>query len=266
MKTARLCALLGASTVLVSGALTLLACGGPETSAQNPKISEPSSTPPAATSPVDPNAGEIVGSVAFHGPDPDVEVPLTADPHCRELHGGPIDSGTVVADAQGHLANAFVYVSAGFSGPPPPPPSTAVELDQSGCSYTPRVLGLRVGQTLAIKNSDDTIHNVHGIPSANPEFNQGTPVRGMTIDKVFSKPDVMVRMKCDVHPWMSAWVGVLDHPYFAVSGTDGSFRIAGLPAGTYTLSLWHESLGTRQQTVTVEPRGISRADFDLTTP
>ncbi len=266
MKTARLCALIGAAM--------LLACGSEPPSPQaTPQSSSPTEATSALQSSADttqsanavPEGAEILGTITFRGADPDVEIPLSADPHCRELNGGAINSGTVEVDAQGRLANVFLYISKGLTAPPPPAPASAVELDQNGCRYRPRVLGLRVGQPLVIKNSDSTIHNVHGIPTANPEFNQGTPARGMQIEKRFEKPDVMVRMKCDVHPWMSAWIGVLDHPYFAVSDALGKFRIAGLPAGTYTLTLWHESLGRREQSVTVEALGKAQIDFDLTT-
>ncbi len=111
-----------------------------------------------------------------------------------------------------------------------------------------------MGQALTIKNSDATLHNIHALPKANAEFNQAQPIQGMpAIEKTFDKPEVLVHVKCDVHPWMNAYVGVVDNPYYAVSGEDGAFSIDKLPPGTYTLEAWHEKLGTKTQEVTIAP-------------
>ena len=120
-----------------------------------------------------------------------------------------------------------------------------------------------VGQKIVIRNSDPTLHNVHAVPTINAEFNQGQPFQDMELEKSFDKPEVMVRFKCDVHPWMTSYMGVLDHPYFAVSGTDGAFSIEGLAPGTYVLAAWHETLGEQTQSVTIGPNETVEASFDF---
>ena len=124
-------------------------------------------------------------------------------------------------------------------------------IDQKQCRYHPHVFGIRVGQPLDILNSDPTLHNIHAMPYENLEFNLGQPVQGMRTTKTFTVPEVMVPIRCDVHGWMNAYVGVMDSPYFAVSRADGAFEIATLPPGTYTLEAWHEKLGTSTQKVTL---------------
>ena len=130
-------------------------------------------------------------------------------------------------------------------------PTAAVVLDQQGCKYTPHVAGVRVGQPINIVNSDDTLHNVHAMPMTNQEFNQGQPLKGLLMTKTFTAPEVMVRFVCNVHGWMRAWIGVMPHPYFAVTDADGAFKIPNLPPGTYTIGLWHETFGAQEQKVTI---------------
>ena len=145
-------------------------------------------------------------------------------------------SDAVLIGADGALKNVFVYIKDGLD------PALlvrrrrpqAVVLDQKGCIYSPRVVGVRVGQPLEIVNSDPTLHNVHALPMANQEFNQGQPFQGIRMTKTFTAPEVMVRFKCDVHGWMAAYVGVVAHPFFAVTDADGTFEMKGLPPGTYT--------------------------------
>ena len=131
-------------------------------------------------------------------------------------------------------------------------PDAVVEFDQGGCQYAPHVFGLRVGQTLKILNPDGTLHNVHAFSKVNAEFNEAMPQFRTELEKVFDKAEpTPFAVKCDVHPWMNAWAAVFDHPYFAVTGEDGSFTIGGLPAGTYELEIWHERLPAQTMTVTV---------------
>jgi hypothetical protein len=132
-----------------------------------------------------------------------------------------------------------------------PAPAEPVVLDQTACTYTPRVLGIRVNQPLLLSNSDPTFHNVHALPATNREFNHGLSPGIPPMRHTFTRPEVMVRFKCDVHGWMQAWVGVTAHPFFAVTGADGAFTLAGVPPGTYTVEAWHEVLGTRTAQVTV---------------
>ncbi len=144
----------------------------------------------------------------------------------------------------------FVYVKSGISGTYPPPAAPAV-IDQKGCTYHPHVFGMVAGQSLDILNSDDTLHNIHSLPEKNESFNLGMPVKGMKYTKKFDKPEVMIHIKCDVHGWMSAYCGVVPHPFFSVTAADGTYAIKNLPAGTYTIEAWHEKLGTQTQQVTV---------------
>lgn len=236
-------------------ALTVLvACGGggDEGSSEGEETPQASSEAPAGSAPaVDTaNAGSVKGTVTYDGPDEDTPIAMNADPTCASLHTSPVDTG-IYQIKDGKLGNVFVYVKSGLEGKSFPAPTEKKELDQQGCMYHPRVFGIQVGQPLVIKNSDATLHNIHAMPAANAEFNQGQPIQNMTFDKTFDKPEIGLHFKCDVHPWMSAYANVVENPYYAVSGDDGSFTIDNLPAGTYTLEAWHEKLGTATQQVTV---------------
>lgn len=241
----------------LSAIALLVACGGG--GGESTSASAPAAAPPPAATPA--GSGSITGLVTYTGEDTDSAINMDADPVCAGLHADAPSTQSIVAD-NGNLANVFVYVKSGVSGSYPAP-AEPVMLDQSGCTYIPHVAGIQTGQKLVIRNSDSTLHNVHALPENNPEFNQGQPFQNMELEKTFATPEVMVRFKCDVHPWMSAYMGVVDHPFFAVSGTDGSFSIDGLPAGEYEVETWHETLGTRTQTVTVGdgPVAIS-VDYD----
>ena len=140
-------------------------------------------------------------------------------------------------------------------------PSEAVVLDQKGCIYTPRVLGVRVGQTIEIVNSDPTLQNVHAVPLANQEFNKGQPFQGMRERQVFTVAEVPVRFMCNVHGWMAPYVGVVPHPFFAVTDEAGRFELKGLPPGTYTIEAWHEKFGRQTETVTVAERQTQTTSF-----
>jgi hypothetical protein len=142
-------------------------------------------------------------------------------------------------------------------------PASPAVLDQKGCLYQPRVLGVRVNQPLVISNDDATFHNVHALPKTNLEFNQGLANRNDKMTKTFTAPEVMVRFKCDVHGWMAAYVGVVAHPFFAVTGADGSFNLTGVPPGTYTVEAWHERFGTKTTEVTVGDHQSQTVSFSF---
>ncbi len=233
-----------------------VACGGGEDAKSAAKTSAPAPvSEPAAGS------GAISGVINYSNGDPDTAIKMDADPVCLGLHTEPVETETIVADA-GKLANVFVYVKEGVSGSYSPPDEAQL-LNQEGCTYSPHVAGIMTGQKLVIRNSDSTLHNVHALPKNNQEFNQGQPFQGMELEKEFDTAEVMVRFKCDVHPWMGAYMGVLDHPFFAVSGADGSFEIDGLPAGDYVIEAWHETLGTQTQSVSVAADGAVDVTFDF---
>lgn len=242
----------------------LVACGGGDTgeeAGEGDDVPEASSEAPAAE--VDTaNAGGVRGVVNYPGPDADTPIAMNADPTCASLHTTPVDTGKYLVK-DGKLGNVFVYVKTGLEGKKFPTPTEKKVLDQQGCQYAPHVMGIQVGQPLSIKNSDATLHNIHAMPKSNAEFNQGQPIQNMEFDKVFDKAEVMVPFKCDVHPWMNAYLGVLEHPYYAVSGEDGSFAIDKLPAGTYTLEAWHEELGTQTKDVTVAANQTVDVTFDF---
>lgn len=208
----------------------------------------------------------VVGTVRFTGTPPQPKaVQMDADPTCKQQHATPVTSEVVAVDANGMLKNVFVYVKDGLQGSFPAP-STPVVLDQAGCWYQPHVFGIQVGQPLEIVNSDATLHNVNAKPTANPPFNLAQPVKGMKTTKTFSKPEVAVPFKCNVHPWMQAYAGVVAHPFFGVSREDGSFAITGLPAGTYTIEAWHEQLGTQTQSVTVADGDTKTLELSFKAP
>jgi hypothetical protein len=232
-----------------------LACGGE-------KATPPPATPAGPS--VDPaTAGTITAAVKFEGAVPAPEmIVLTGDPKCVSENGAPQrpDEKIVVGDNQA-LQNVFVYVKDGLGNYAYPLPTEPVVLNQDKCRYTPRVLGVRVGQPLRIENSDPLLHNVRSNAVINQGFNKSTPIEGMKFDHVFSTKEVMVPFKCDVHGWMTAFVGVLDHPYFGTTAQDGKVVLGNLPPGTYTIEAWHESLGTKTQQVTIAAKESKDVSF-----
>ena len=201
-------------------------------------------------------AATISGKVVFQGSAPQAEpIKLDADPTCAALHPDGATTEEVIVNANGTLKNVFVYVKEGLAGKPFDPPKEPVILDQNGCRYEPHVLGIQVNQPLAIVNSDDTLHNVHALPKNSKEFNLGMPLKGMKLTKTFTAPEVMVKLKCEVHPWMSGYIGVLEHPFHSVTNNEGVFEIKNLPPGQYVLEAWHEKYGVLSQNVTIATEG-----------
>ena len=203
------------------------------------------------------SAATFTGKALYKGkPIKANPIQMKADPNCLKETGGKtvLDEAVVVTGDK--LANVFVYVKEGKGGAPAP--TEPVTFDQRGCHYNPHVVGLRVGQPLKILNSDGTSHNVHSMAKGNTPFNAAMPTKGMTIEKKFTKPEQMVKVKCDIHGWMVAHIGVMDHPFFAVSGTDGAFTIKDLAPGEYTLVAWHEKLGTKEEKIKVTDAGIEK--------
>ncbi len=248
----------------VALAATAAACGGGQESAS----SSPAPAAPAAPAgqQVDAaTAGEVKGVVAFEGAAPANEaIRMNADPVCVKVNQGPQSQETYMVGADGKtLGNVFVYVKDGLGSYAYDAPTTTIVMDQKGCRYTPHVFGVRVNQPVEIVNSDPTLHNIHATPKANREFNNGQPIQGMKMTHTFTSKEVMVPFKCDVHGWMNAYVGVLDHPYFAVTKADGAFSLASLPPGTYTIEAWHERLGAATQSVTIGPKETKEITFSF---
>ena len=229
--------------------LLLASCGGGTNQSAAPGAS--GAAAPAAR-PIDPaTTGAVTGKVVFEGTPPAAQpIKLSSDPYCETANKG-LTTDTEVVGPGGVLQNVFVYVKDGLGNQVFPTPAEPVTLDQQGCRYSPHVIGIQAGQPLQIINSDATLHNVHGLAKANKEFNAGQPIQGMKMTHTFSTAEVMVPFKCDVHGWMHAWVGVLTHPFYSVTGADGTFSLKGLPPGTYTIEAWHEKLGTQTQMVTI---------------
>ena len=231
-----------------------LACGG----------STPAPPPAAAGPAVDPAiAAALSVTVTFEGPAPaPVMMRLDGDPKCVAENGAGerADESILLGNGQA-LQNVFIYVKDGLSGHSFPIPTEPVLLDQDKCRYTPRVLGVRVGQPLAIRNSDPLLHNVRAEGKINQPFNMSTPLEGVSFNRTFATREVMVDFKCDVHAWMRAFVGVLEHPYFGTTGQDGRVALNNLPPGTYTIEAWHERLGVKTQQITVGARDLKDVAF-----
>lgn len=208
-------------------------------------------------------AGTITGRVNFKGTKPvPAKIQMNADRKCvKILAGRETFSEQVIVNGNNTLKNVFVYVKGGLPKREHAAPSSPVKLDQVGCRYTPHVLGVMVGQPIEIDNSDETLHNVHALPKNSRPFNLPFPRKGLKRTQSFSAPEVMVKVRCDVHNWMSAYIGVLDHPYFAVTDDQGRFSIPGLPAGKYDIEAWHEKYGASTLKVTVDATGSATADF-----
>ena len=192
-------------------------------------------------------------------------IQMAADPVCNAKHDTPALSESAVVDDDGSLHNVFVYVKKGLEGKKFEIPDEAAVLDQRGCLYKPHVLGVMAGQNITVLNSDGTLHNVHPKPQNSNEFNKAMPKFRKKIEISFAKPEVMVPVKCDMHPWMQSYIGVLDHPFHSVTGEGGTFEIKGLPAGTYTIEAWHESvrIGTMTQDVVLADGESKSVDFSF---
>jgi len=205
-------------------------------------------------------AGDITGTITLKGAAPTERelTPIRDVPDCSAMYPGALPKTKFyVVGAKGELADVVVYLkgvpsaSTGASAPP-------AVLDQKGCLYTPQILAVQTGQKVIVKNSDPCVHNVHTQPTANAEDNQVQMPGGADLTFTFAKPEPFLKFKCDVHPWMFAWVSVFDHPYFALSGADGKFTIKNVPPGKYTLEAAHRKLGTQDAEIEVKAAGAAQ--------
>ena len=208
-------------------------------------------------------ASTINGTITFDGKPPTMKpLAMDADPACAKKHTKPVLAEMLVLGSGNTMGNVLVYVSKGLpSGKTWPAPKTPVTLDQKGCVYLPHVQGIMVGQPYRILNSDGVLHNVHALPKVNPAFNQPMPPSMKETTKTFTKPEPIFQIKCDVHPWMQAFIGVFTHPFFSTTGTDGKFTISGLDPGTYEITAWHERLPAQTATITVGANETKSQNF-----
>ena len=210
------------------------------------------------------NTGTIKGRVRLTGKLPgNPVIRMGMDPMCSRMNAGKrILQEYVVATVDGNLANVFVHLQGNV--PQSPVSTQPVMIDQKGCVFLPRVVGVRVGQTLQIKNSDSFLHNAHGLSGKDNSFNVGQPTAGSVFNFKPKNEEVMLHLKCDIHNWMNAYIGIVTNPYFAVSDTTGAFEIDKVPAGTYMLQAWHERFGPVTKSVTVKAGAVTTVDFTYT--
>ncbi len=247
----------------VASVLALAGCGG---GSEPAKTEAPAQKPAAAASAPadDANAATVTGKVAFTGEKPSPKtLSMEATPACARAHSTPAKSEEVIVNGNGTLSNTLVWVKAGLPAKEWPTPSTAVKLDQKGCVYSPHVIAVMANQNIEVTNSDPTNHNIHPLPKTNREWNESQPPNGEAKMKQFPREEIMIPVKCNVHPWMRSYVSVVGHPFFAVTGDDGSFSIKGLPPGDYTIEAVHEKYGAKEMKVTVGAKESKAVDFSF---
>jgi plastocyanin len=212
-------------------------------------------------------AGTITGTATYDGKVPALKpLSVAAEPICSKIHE-TVPNEMLVLGSGNTMANVLVRVVSGLpAGKTYPVPTTPVTMDQHGCQYKPHVMGIMVGQSFKVLNSDGILHNVHALPKVNATFNMAMPPTRKEASATFGKEEGMFVIKCDVHPWMQSYMGVFSHPFFAVTGEDGKFTIKDLPAGTYEIEAWHERLGTQKATVTVGASDTKTAAFKFAPP
>jgi plastocyanin len=244
--------------------LTLAGCGGSDT---EKKADTPAAAPAAggaAQTPDEANGATITGKVTLDGAKPVMKaIDMSANPVCMRAHPAAQLSEEVIVGANGAIKDAFVWIKDGDAVTTKTwtVPAASATLDQNGCMYKPHVLGVMAGQNIDIKTSDATNHNIHPMPQVNAEWNESQPPGDPGKTKSFARQEVMIPVKCQIHPWMKAYIGVVSHPFFSVTGDDGTYTIKGLPAGSYTLQFWQEKYGAQEVKITVAPKESKTQDF-----
>jgi len=213
-----------------------------------------------ATAPTPP-AAALKGTVRFQGTVPKpTHIDMSADPKCAQAHSTGAMTEDIEADSKGDLENVVVYVSQGLGDAKFDPPQQPAVIEQKGCMYMPHVVAIRANQPLNVVNADATTHNIHPSPNNNREMNQSQPP-GVPLTLTFAREEIAIPVKCNIHPWMRSYIAVFKHPFFAVTGKDGSFEIPNLPPGNYTITAWHEKLGTSFQRITVGDSETKTLEF-----
>ncbi|HXY04511.1 MAG TPA: carboxypeptidase regulatory-like domain-containing protein [Terriglobales bacterium] len=207
------------------------------------------------------SGASVRGTVKIEGAVPKPKpINMAADPGCAKQHSAPVLTQEVITDGKGDLQNVVVFISDGLGDRTFDPPTQPMEVKQKGCMYEPHVLALQANQPVDVTNDDPTTHNIHPLPANNREWNKAE-IPGSKIEESFPRPEIAIPVKCNVHPWMRGYVAVFKHPYFAVTGKDGSFSLNNLPPGTYTIQAWHEKLGTASQQITIGANESKNIDF-----
>lgn len=234
-------------------AIAVTGCGNKQ---QSTETNAPTATANTSGTPVDAaTAGTISGNVVLDGTAPKMKtINMAAEPSCSKQHSTPATSQEALVGKDGALENVVVYLQGDFSKYKFDTPATPATITQKGCMYDPHVVVLQTGQTFQVVNADSVTHNIHPLPKDNREWNESQPPGAAPIDQTFAHQEIAIPVKCNIHPWMKAYIAVFGHPYFAVTGPDGSFELKNVPPGSYTLVAWHELYGTSQQPVVVGPK------------
>jgi plastocyanin len=249
------------SVSLTLAAGVLLLAGGVESSLfQGTAAAQPAAKPDTSST------GSIVGRVRLEGLKPEpTKTNMVSDPSCAKQHPGAVIGEEFVVAGDGAMENVVVFISDGINGKSFDVPAEAVVIEQKGCMYKPHVIALQANQKLKVVNSDNTLHNIHPVPTNNREWNKAQPA-GSTLEETFPREEIAIPVKCNVHPWMRSYIAVFKHPYFAVTGKDGGFDLHNLPPGDYTVKAWHEKLGMIPQKITVVAGEAKKLDFVFKAP
>jgi plastocyanin len=253
------------TATLVLLAISVTGCGNKQPASGN---NESESAPAAHTSgkPVDPTtAGSVTGTILFTGVPPKMKaISMVTVPNCAKMHSMPAMTEDFVPGDNGTLQNVIVYLQGDFSAYSFPAASAPVRVDQEGCIYTPHVVAKMTGDPLEVTNKDAVTHNINAMSQLGQGWNESQMRGGDPIVRRFSKEEVPIIVKCNMHPWMRFYLAVVDHPYFQVTGKDGQFALRNVPPGTYTLTAWHEAFGAKKQTVIIQPKQEQKISFTFT--
>ena len=244
--------------------LTILAAALSGCSGNTTKKAESTPEPTVSYFKVDPaTAGTVKGKIQFTGHKPAPQkIDMDEDPQCARMHkGAKVSDESLEVNSKGGVANVFVYVKTGLEGKRFEPPAAPATIDQNGCWFKPRIIGIQTGQTLRVTNSDPVTHNIHPLAQVNREWNHSQSQGDPPLTRRFVRQEIMIPVKCNIHHWMRAYIGAVAHPYFAVTGEDGSFEIKNLPPGDYTVAAWQEKLGTQEQHASLASSGSATVDF-----